>query len=68
MAEALKAPLPPGMDLPDGYTVEWAAIDATGADVSGVVVSGVSIFGTALGLGDTYSFDPGIPILIGTQV
>ena len=50
MAKPLKAPMPPELDLPDGYIVEWAAIDATtGADVSGVDVSGVSIFGTALG-------------------
>lgn len=37
------------LDLPDGYTVEWSAIDASGADVAGVVVSNVSIFGTMLG-------------------
>jgi hypothetical protein len=38
-----------GLDLPDGYVVEWSAIDATGADVAGVVVGNVSIFGTNLG-------------------
>jgi hypothetical protein len=43
--------MPQGLDLPDGYVVEWAAIDSTGADVSGVIVTGVSIFGTALGTG-----------------
>ena len=48
---ALKVSMPPNLDLPDGYVVEWAAIDAAGADVSGVVVSGVSIFGTDLGGG-----------------
>jgi hypothetical protein len=52
MAPPLTSPLPPDLDLPDGYIVTWAAIDAlTGADVSGVVVSDVSIFGTALGSG-----------------
>ena len=50
MAQPLTAPMPPDLDLPDGYVVEWAAINpTTGADVSGVVVSGVSIFGTVLG-------------------
>jgi hypothetical protein len=44
--------MPADLDLPDGYTVTWAAVDpTTGADVSGVVVSNVSIFGTALGTG-----------------
>jgi hypothetical protein len=51
VAQALTAAMAADLDLPDGYVVEWAAIDATGADVSGVVVSGVSIFGTALGSG-----------------
>lgn len=40
------------LDLPDGYMVEWSAIDpTTGADVAGVKVTGVSIFGTLLGDG-----------------
>lgn len=56
MAQPLKAGMPPDLDLPDGYVVTWAAIDATtGADVSGVVVQDASIFGTALGAG----FDQG---------
>lgn len=41
----------PDLDLPDGYTVEWSAIDANGNDVSGVVVGNVSLFGTMLGTG-----------------
>ncbi len=50
MAAPLIAPIPPIMDLPDGYVVTWAAIDpSTGADVAGVQVSGVSMFGTKLG-------------------
>jgi hypothetical protein len=49
----LEGPIPQLLDLPDGYTVTWAAIDpTTGADVAGVTVTGVSIFGTILGLGD----------------
>ena len=48
MAQALIAAMPPDLDLPDGYLVEWCAIDATGANVSGVVVNNVSIFGTNL--------------------
>jgi len=52
VAAALKAAMPPDLDLPDGYIVQWAAVDpTTGADVAGVVVSGVSIFGTMLGQG-----------------
>ena len=51
MPQALIAAMPPDLDLPDGYTVEWSAIDATGADVSGVIVENVSLFGTDLGSG-----------------
>jgi hypothetical protein len=52
MAEAIRAALAQDLDLPDGYIVEWAAIDpASGADVAGVIVTGVSIFGTMLGTG-----------------
>lgn len=52
MSEALTASLPQLLDLPDGYVMEWSAINpTTGADVAGVVVSNVSIFGTALGTG-----------------
>lgn len=52
MSAPVIAPLPADLDLPDGYVMEWAAIDpTTGADVAGVVVSSVSIFGTALGTG-----------------
>jgi hypothetical protein len=47
----LEAPFAESLDLPDGYIIEWSAIDTTGADVSGVIVSGVSIFGTELGTG-----------------
>jgi hypothetical protein len=64
MAEPVIAPMPPGLNLPDGYVVTWAAIDATtGDDVSGVVVSEVSIFGTALGT--LHSDNAADPILIG---
>lgn len=50
MAVALTASMPQLMDLPDGYIVQWAAIDpTTGADVTGVIVQNVSIFGTLLG-------------------
>jgi len=46
------APLPPELDLPDGYQVVFAALDpTTGNAVSGVVVGDVSIFGTILGTG-----------------
>jgi hypothetical protein len=52
MARALSASMAAELDLPDGYKIEWAAIDPTTvADVSGVVVSNVSIFGTQLGTG-----------------
>lgn len=49
MSQALTANMAGDLDLPDGYIVEWAAIDATGADVAGVIVNNVSIFGTMLG-------------------
>lgn len=51
-AKPLEATMPPDLDLPDGYIVEWAAIDPnTGADIAGVRVTNVSIFGTMLGTG-----------------
>lgn len=53
----VKTGLPDGLELPPGYTFEWAAVDpATGVDVTGVVVSATSIFGTPEGdgpIGDT---------------
>ena len=52
MAKSLNIGMPDSLDLPDGYIVQWAAIDpTTGADVAGVKVSNVSIFGTMLGTG-----------------
>jgi hypothetical protein len=57
--------MPPLLDLPDGYTVVWAAVDpTTGADVAGVVVSGVSIFGTKLGTGVGATFPVGPYMLV----
>lgn len=68
MAKPIKTPLPPDLDLPDGYTVTWAAIDPTdGSDVSGVVVSDVSIFGTALGAGSGQGFAAGPYMLVPGQ-
>lgn len=53
MPAPVNGPIPEDLDLPDGYIVQWNAIDpVTGLDVAGVVVTNVSIFGTALG-GDT---------------
>ena len=67
MAEALKTAMPPDLDLPDGYVLQWAAIDPlTGADITGVVVSGVSIFGTMLG--SLASPNVADPILIGASL
>lgn len=49
MAVPTDAPLPQNCDLPDGYIVQFAALDpTTGATVGGVNVSNVSIFGTLL--------------------
>lgn len=48
---AIDIPMPENLDLPDGYVLEWCALDETGANVSGVRVSNVSIFGTHLGDG-----------------
>lgn len=51
MASPLTAAIAEELDLPDGYTLEWTAIDAGGTLVPGVVVNSVSIFGTMLGSG-----------------
>lgn len=65
MAKALDAPMPPDLDLPDGYVVRWAAIDPnTGAAVAGVVVKNVSIFGTLLGGATTGTTDLGPLMLV----
>ena len=60
MSQPVIAPMPADLDLPDGYIVEWSAVDpTTGADVAGVVVSNVSIFGTMLGSGAGGGIDLG---------
>ena len=65
MSQPLVAPVPPILDLPDGYVVEWSAVDpSTGADVAGVVVSNVSIFGTMLGSGGGGGIDLGPFMLV----
>lgn len=52
MAQPIEASMPQLLDLPDGYIIQWAAIDpTTGADVAGVKVKNVSLFGTLLGTG-----------------
>lgn len=64
MAVEIKAGMAPNLDLPDGYIVEWCAIDPTdGSNVSGVIVSDVSIFGRALGT--LQGGNAADPILIG---
>ena len=46
MALPVKTGLPFGMVLPDGYSIQWRAIDpTTGDDVAGVVVSQIAIQG-----------------------
>jgi len=64
MPPALVAAMPPNLDLPDGYTVEWTAIDTSGADVSGVIVENVSLFGTNLGSGTSQSDLPLEPFML----
>jgi hypothetical protein len=52
MAVPVAVPMPPELDLPDGYQVVFAAVDpTTGNPVTGVVVTNVSLFGTILGTG-----------------
>ena len=68
MAASIQVPVQTTLDLPDGYIIEWGAVDATGADVAGVRVSDVSIFGTALGAAADGGLLVGNPILIGTAV
>lgn len=44
MSLPVKTGFPLGMVLPDGYQLQWRAVDpTTGADVSGVVISQVAI-------------------------
>lgn len=44
MAAPMTAALPPGLDLPGGYTLRFTALDpTTGAVVSGVTVSAATI-------------------------
>jgi hypothetical protein len=64
MPQDLIAPMAAEMDLPDGYIVEWSAVDANGNDVSGVRVTGVSIFGTDLGTGTGGGGEPLGPFML----
>lgn len=48
MSAPLAAAFETDMDLPDGYVIEWDAIDGSGNPVAGVVINSVSIFGTDL--------------------
>lgn len=52
MAAKLDVPMPPDLDLPDGWTVRVTAVDLTGALVTGVNVSQMAIIADApLGAG-----------------
>ena len=65
MATPLTASMPDTLDLPDGYIVQWAAVDpSTGADVAGVIVTNVSLFGTLLDNGLTGGGDLGPFMLV----
>lgn len=45
MPQPLIAPLPPNLDLADGYVVRFNALDpATGAQVTGVLVSNALVY------------------------
>ena len=59
MAEAVKAALPPGLSLSDGWVLRVTAIDpTTGNTVSGVQVSNVSIQARSL-TGDAGALESG---------
>ena len=65
MSAPAQAPLPQELDLPDGFTVEFGAIDpVTGADVGGVVVVNASLTVTDAA-GGVLTFKVGNPILLG---
>lgn len=65
MPQPVNGPMPEDLDLPDGYIVQWNAVDpTTGANVAGVVVSAVSIFGTALAGGAGGATDLGPFMLV----
>lgn len=50
MAEAYDSPMPPALDLGDGYTMRLTAIDPfTGNRVNGITVANVIIFSDLLG-------------------
>jgi hypothetical protein len=50
MAEAYDAPMPPALDLGDGYTLRLTAIDPTsGNTVSGITVANMVLFSDLLG-------------------
>ena len=47
MAQKLKGPLPPNLDLPPSTLIQITAVDATtGADIPAVVISNVAILAT----------------------
>lgn len=65
MPQPLIAPMPPDLDLPDGYVVQWAAISPTdGSTVAGVKIKNVSIFGTMIGAGGSTSVPIGPFMLV----
>lgn len=65
MSRVLVAQFAPDLDLPDGYIIEWLAVDpTTGANIAGVKVTGVSLFGTMLGSGQTALTDLGPLMLV----
>lgn len=53
MAAPIKVAIPPGLDLTNGYVIQFTALDAsTGAVVGGVTVSDASLLVDNLGGGD----------------
>jgi len=62
VARKLTGGMPPGWDLPHGFSIRLTAVDAnTGALVSGVNVSGVAIM--AVSVTPATADDGGVPAL-----
>lgn len=53
MAQELNIPMPPSLDLSDGYSVRVTCIDSTGAVVTGTKIGTTTITADFLNAGDT---------------
>lgn len=65
MAAPMQAAIPPGLDLTDGYVLEFTALDpTTGAVDTSVIVSTASLLVDNLGGGDLQGLEVGPFMLV----